>query len=106
MRSSELPHNPRFLEPLNQEQTIMLKARLLFAALIAALTMSFAATAAEDKPATEDKPAAAEKKTEAKKKVRPHQHPADAKGGFPADVADKPEAEPKKPLHDHQQFHK
>jgi hypothetical protein len=86
----------------------MLKVRLLFAALIAALTTSFAAIAAEDKSATEDKPAAAaaEKKTETKKKLRPHQHPADAKGGIPVEVADKPEGEPKRPLHDHQQFHK
>lgn len=86
----------------------MLKTRLRLAALIAALTTSFAAIAADDKPATEDKPAAAapERKSDAKKKVRPHQHPADAKDGIPVDVANEPEGEPKTPLHDHRQFHK
>lgn len=86
----------------------MLKTKLLFAALIAALTTSFAAIATDDKPLTEDKPAAAkvEKKAEATKKVRPHQHPADAKGGTPVEPTEKAAGEVKKPLHDHQTFHK
>ena len=86
----------------------MLKSKLLFAALIAALTTSFAAIAADDKPVTEDKPTATKlgKTADAKKAVRPHQHPADAKGGTPVEATDKAEGEVKKPLHDHQTFHK
>lgn len=91
-----------------------MNTKFLLAALTAGLTISFAAVADvsdKDAPAT-SKAAAAEQtaKTEpGKKKVKPHSH-VEAKGGMvPAASSEanaQPNAQPKKPLHDHQKFHK
>jgi len=89
-----------------------MKTKFLIAALTVALTTSFAAFAA-DAPAKVEPvkdvaaaPADQTAKAEpAKKKVKPHSH-VEAKGGMaPAEVAEAKE-QPKKPLHDHQKFHK
>lgn len=82
------------------------KRVLLVSTLITGFAAPLAAAAAEEKAVTDDKSAVeqAERKTE-KKKVRPHQHQADAKQGAVASDA-QPGTEVKKPLHDHQKFHK
>lgn len=84
---------------------LSMNRRLTTGALIAVLAVPFAVSAAEEAAPPEDKPATeqAQKKTE--KKVRPHQHQADAKQGAVAPEPH-PVGEPKKPLHDHQKFHK
>lgn len=103
-----------------------LKKTLLLTAIVAALSGSLAAQAAEDKaaPANEgttaektvpdapkakgDAPAAASKAVKAKK-VKPHDHASFHKSGVETEPAAKPSQvteAPKAPAHDHQKFHK
>ncbi len=83
-----------------------MKTQLFLAALIAALTTSFAAVAA-DAPA-QDGATPTEKAVKAekpKKKAKRHSHVQEKGLAAPAEQPDAT-AEPKKPLHDHMKEHK
>jgi hypothetical protein len=89
-------------------EEIEMKAKLFAIALAAALGVSFAAVAAEEKPAQTTKEQAfhSEKAKPAKKKVKRHDHNAEHKQGVAAPEKKEAAGEPAKPLHDHQKEHK